>query len=45
MSVLYIVLPLALLIVGAAVGAFVWSAKSGQMDDMETPAIRILHDD
>jgi cbb3-type cytochrome oxidase maturation protein len=45
MSVLYIVLPLALLIVSAAVAAFVWSAKDGQMDDVETPAIRILHDD
>lgn len=45
MSVLYIVLPLALLIVGAAVGAFVWAADRGQMDDLETPAIRILHDD
>ena len=45
MSVLYIVLPLALLIVGAAVGAFVWAARSGQFDDLDTPAERVLHDD
>ncbi len=45
MSVLFIVLPLALVIVGAAVLAFVWSARSGQMDDLETPAVRMLHDD
>ncbi len=45
MSVLYLVLPLALVIVGAAVAAFIWSAKSGQMDDLETPAVRVLHDD
>ena len=45
MSVLYVVLPLALLVVGAAVGAFVWSARSGQFDDLETPAVRVLHDD
>lgn len=45
MSVIFIVLPLALLIVGAAVTAFVWSAKSGQMDDLETPAVRMLHDE
>jgi cbb3-type cytochrome oxidase maturation protein len=45
MSVVYIVLPLALVIVAGAVAAFVWSAKDGQMDDLETPAIRILHDD
>lgn len=45
MSVIYIVLPLALLVVGAAVVGFIWSARSGQMDDLETPAIRMLHDD
>ena len=45
MSVLYIVLPLALVIVAGAVGAFIWSARNGQMDDLETPAVRILHDD
>lgn len=45
MSVIYIVLPLALLIVGGAVVAFVWSARSGQMDDLETPALRMMHDD
>jgi cbb3-type cytochrome oxidase maturation protein len=44
MSVIFIVLPLALLIVGGAVAAFVWSARSGQMDDLETPAVRMLHD-
>ena len=45
MSVFYIVLPLALLVVAAAVIAFVWAAKRGQYDDLETPAVRALHDD
>lgn len=45
MSVLYIVLPLALVIVAGAVAAFIWSARSGQMDDLDTPAVRVLHDD
>ena len=44
MSVIYLVLPLALILVGGAVLAFVWSAKSGQYDDLETPAVRMLHD-
>jgi cbb3-type cytochrome oxidase maturation protein len=44
MSVVYLVLPLALILVGAAVLAFVWSATSGQYDDLETPAVRVLHD-
>ena len=45
MSVIYLVLPLALLVVGAAVIAFVWSANSGQFDDLDTPGVRMLHDD
>ncbi|HEU4724543.1 MAG TPA: cbb3-type cytochrome oxidase assembly protein CcoS [Candidatus Eisenbacteria bacterium] len=45
MSVLYIVLPLALLVVGVAVLAFRWAAKRGQFDDLDTPAMRALHDD
>ena len=45
MSVLFLILPLALLIVFAAVAAFVWAARKGQFDDLETPAMRALHDD
>ena len=45
MSVLFLVVPLALLVVAIAVWAYVWAANSGQMDDLETPAIRMLHDD
>lgn len=45
MSVLYIVLPLALVVVGAAVAAFVWAAARGQFDDLDTPGLRVLHDD
>ena len=45
MSVLFIVVPLALLVVAGAVWAYVWAANSGQLDDLETPAIRMLHDD
>jgi len=45
MSVVYVVLPLALLIAAVAVGAFAWAAKRGQFDDLETPAHCMLHDD
>jgi cbb3-type cytochrome oxidase maturation protein len=45
MSVLYIVLPIALVLVGVAVFAFVWAARRGQFDDLETPAIRALHEE
>ena len=45
MATLYIVLPLALLVVTAAVIVFVLSARSGQFDDLETPARRMLIDE
>jgi cbb3-type cytochrome oxidase maturation protein len=44
-TIIYIVLPLALLLVLAAVVAFVWATRRGQFDDLETPALRMLHDD
>jgi len=45
MSVIYIVLPVALIIAIFAVLTFIWAVRSGQMDDLETPASRVLHDD
>lgn len=45
MSILYFLVPLALLLAGAGVWAFFWAVRSGQFDDVETPAIRILLDD
>ncbi|MEM8713231.1 MAG: cbb3-type cytochrome oxidase assembly protein CcoS [Planctomycetota bacterium] len=41
MSVIYIVLPMALVLGGAALGAFLWAVKRGQFDDLDTPAIRV----
>lgn len=45
MSVIAIVLPLALLFAAAAVAAFIRSVKAGQLDDLDSPPIRALHDD
>ncbi len=45
MSVMYLILPLALVIVFVAVAAFVWAARRGQFDDLDTPAMRALHDE
>jgi len=42
---IFVLLPLALLIAAIAVGFFIWAARSGQFDDLETPAVRILFDD
>ena len=45
MTALYVVLPLALLVASCAVAAFVWTVRSGQLDDVDTPPRRILFDD
>ena len=42
MSAVYIALPVALLLALAGVIAFIWSVRTGQLDDLETPAVRIL---
>ncbi|NIP73017.1 MAG: cbb3-type cytochrome oxidase assembly protein CcoS [Gammaproteobacteria bacterium] len=45
MTILYLLIPLSILLLGLAVWAFVWAVKSGQFDDLEGPAHRILMDD
>lgn len=45
MEIMTILLPLAILLGGVFVFAFVWSAKKGQYDDLETPRFRMLLDD
>ncbi|MBP7569475.1 MAG: cbb3-type cytochrome oxidase assembly protein CcoS [Acidobacteria bacterium] len=45
METIFVLLPLALLIAAIAVGSFVWAAKTGQFDDLDTPAVRMLFDD
>jgi cbb3-type cytochrome oxidase maturation protein len=45
MSVIYVVFPLALLIVIGAVIAFIWATRSGQFDDLETPGMRVVDED
>lgn len=45
MSVLLYLIPLALLLGAIGLGAFVWSLKSGQYDDLDGAANRILNDD
>ena len=45
MSILYVLIPLALLLLGVAVWAFFWAVGSGQFDDLDTPAMRVVMDD
>ena len=45
MDILYFLIPLGLLLLGLAVWAFFWAVGSGQFDDLDTPAIRVVMDD
>jgi cbb3-type cytochrome oxidase maturation protein len=45
MEVLYLLVPLAAILVIVIVAVFFWAIKSGQFDDLEGPAHRILMDD
>ena len=45
MSVIYILLPLAVLLASIALFAFIRAVKAGQFDDLDTPPHRMLHDD
>ncbi len=44
MAILLMLIPISLVLLGAAVGAFVWAVKRGQFDDLDTPALDILED-
>ena len=45
MEIIFILIPLSLVLVLVALGGFFWAVKSGQFDDLESPAIDMLHDD
>ena len=45
MNVLLYLIPIALFMGGIGLVAFIWSLKSGQYDDLEGAAWRILQDD
>lgn len=45
MDIIYLLLPVALIIVLIIIGIFFWAVRSDQFDDLEGPAYRILMDD
>jgi cbb3-type cytochrome oxidase maturation protein len=42
MIVIYILIPIAIILGGAFLSAFIFMVRSGQYDDLDTPAQRIL---
>ena len=45
MEILFVLVPVSLLLMGIAVGAFIWAANHGQFDDLERRGHDILFDD
>ena len=45
MNILFLLIPIGVVILGAAIWLFIWAVRSGQYDDLEGPAYRILMDD
>jgi len=45
MDIIYILIPIGIVFLIGAIGAFIWAIKSGQYDDLDSPAHRILFDD
>jgi len=45
MSVIYLLIPLAILLAGSAFAAFLWAVKRGQFDDLDSPPSRAIFDD
>lgn len=45
MDIIYLLLPVALILVIIIIAIFFWAVKSDQFEDMEGPAHRILMDD
>jgi cbb3-type cytochrome oxidase maturation protein len=45
MAVMFVLLPVALAFAAAALAVFLIAVRTGQFDDLETPALRILVED
>ena len=45
MDILPLLIGISILVVIAIAAVFVWAVRSGQFDDLDTPALRILPDD
>ena len=45
MNLVFLLLPASLALASLAVVAFIWATRSGQFDDLDTPAHRMLLDE
>jgi cbb3-type cytochrome oxidase maturation protein len=45
MSIIYVLIPLAIILVAIAIGVFFWAVRSNQFEDLERQGYSILFDD
>ena len=45
MNIIYLLIPISLILLGGIVWILLWAVRSGQYDDLEGPAHRILMDE
>ena len=45
MTILLVLVPLSVVLLGIAIAAFAWAVRDGQFDDLDTPALVVLRDD
>ena len=45
MTILLVLIPLGVVLLGLAIGLFVWAVRNGQFEDFEGEGARILFDD
>ncbi len=45
MSIIYLLIPLSIILVGIAVWALTWAVRSGQFDDLESQGWNVVLDD
>jgi cbb3-type cytochrome oxidase maturation protein len=44
MNILLLLIPLSLVLLVAAIYAFIWAVRNDQFEQLDTPALDILHD-
>ncbi|HLS84212.1 MAG TPA: cbb3-type cytochrome oxidase assembly protein CcoS [Arenimonas sp.] len=45
MTILLFLVPISLVLLALAIGAFVWAVRRGQFDDLDTPPLDMLRED
>ncbi|MDQ2070406.1 cbb3-type cytochrome oxidase assembly protein CcoS [Natronospira bacteriovora] len=45
MNIIFVSIPIGIILIGLAIAAFFWAVRSGQYDDLDSPAWSVLMDE